>query len=632
MRWSLLCPLLAVVQGVSCSILHEHNDGSFSPDVVLRVKKEDLDVAGIHKVATLVNGSMPGPTIRIPEDKAVWIRVYNDMQDANLTMHWHGLAQAASPFSDGTPFASQWPIPPEHYFDYELKAEKGSAGSYYYHSHVGMQAMTATGPLIVEDTACSAPPYPVDGERIFFLQDIWQQSEESMLEDLLATPGVWPGNPQAWLVNGKGASSQCGNSTRSSCQLAVIEVEPEQTYRFRFIAGGALSMVLVGFENHNRLDVIQADASYTKPHTIDMIQIAAGQRYDALFKTKSCEDLRKIHNGKLDFYVQLDSRVRGENITNYAILRYENSCGFRKAKRLSRSHNPKRKPFEISPLLEGYLDYKLEPLSDDGEKFPVAAEVTRRVILNMQQVLNRYEVWTINNQSWSEDHKSSLPHTKAEEPYLVSLYRDRKQFLPNYDAAVANGGLDPHTQTYPARVGEVVEIVLQQISDNTIVPVEWKPGDRGFPVLPGAQTHPWHAHGAHFWDAGGGRGAWDPVTAERRLAGTRPVRRDTTIVYGDKRPSRPGTGVPIGWRVWRTRVTQPGVWMVHCHMLAHMVRGMQTVWVHGDAKDLITIPRPQVDGYLTYGGDVYGNSSHAPRVLHFHDADAQDGAVDVEVG
>jgi len=32
-----------------------------------------------------------------------------------------------------------------------------------------------------------------------------------------------------------------------------------------------------------------------------------------------------------------------------------------------------------------------------------------------------------------------------------------------------------------------------------------------------------------------------------------------------------------GWRAWRLRITEPGVWMVHCHILLHMVFGMQTV-------------------------------------------------------
>lgn len=56
---------------------------------------------------------------------------------------------AVAPFSDGTPAAAQWPIPPAHFFDYELHVPVGMAGTYFYHSHVGLQAISATGPLIV---------------------------------------------------------------------------------------------------------------------------------------------------------------------------------------------------------------------------------------------------------------------------------------------------------------------------------------------------------------------------------------------------------------------------------------------------------------------------------------------------
>lgn len=33
-----------------------------------------------------------------------------------------------------------------------------------------------------------------------------------------------------------------------------------------------------------------------------------------------------------------------------------------------------------------------------------------------------------------------------------------------------------------------------------------------------------------------------------------------------------------------------------------MIMGMQTVWVMGDRKDILKLPKPQVEGYLTYGG------------------------------
>lgn len=32
-------------------------------------------------------------------------------------------------------------------------------------------------------------------------------------------------------------------------------------------------------------------------------------------------------------------------------------------------------------------------------------------------------------------------------------------------------------------------------------------------------------------------------------------------------------GEPARWGAWRTRITDAGVWMIHCHILAHMMMG-----------------------------------------------------------
>lgn len=40
----------------------------------------------------------------------------------------------------------------------------------------------------------------------------------------------------------------------------------------------------------------------------------------------------------------------------------------------------------------------------------------------------------------------------------------------------------------------------------------------------------------------------------------------------------------------------------------------------GNETELLgKVPAPQVEGYLTYGGNVYGNVSHYPEVVHFND-------------
>ena len=455
--------------------------------------------------------------------------------------------------------------------------------------------------MIVKDP--EQPPYQYDEDRLVFLQEYWNQTDGEIISGVLANPLNWPGQPNGWLINGKSISNY--NAVNPSTKgLAVIDVEPHKTYRFRFVAATSLSVAIFAFENHTNFKIVQADGSYTKRLNVELFQIGSGQRYDALFETKSCDELRQL--GKLDFYVQLETRERDPVVTNYAVLRYSNNCNIARPNRVATDTNPPTAPLTLPPTDPEYLDYQLEPLEDND--FPSSNEVTRRVFLNQKQEITGYFRWVVNNNSWM-DRGDVVNHTTTpHKPYLVALYENTEEYLPDLEAAVANGGLDPRTKTYPVRIGEVIEIVFQNIgasSDNELVP----PGS--------LDTHPWHAHGTHIYDIGSGQGAYDPAVAESKLQGTHPVRRDTTVLY--KYTDSVEENQVASWRAWRLRVTDPGVWMVHCHTLQHMIQGMQTVWLHGDSADILKVGYPDVTGYLTYGGDVYGNATHAPTVIHFYE-------------
>ncbi|KAI0913103.1 Cupredoxin [Ustulina deusta] len=591
-----------LVTGVSALQAYVH-DATFTPDIVLSVTRQTISVAGIERYSTLVNNSMPAPELRIPEEQVVWIRVHNDVDDANVTMHWHGLTQAAYPFSDGTPLASQWPIPPHHFFDYELKTANGTAGTYFYHAHVGFQAISATGPLIVESS--EPPPYQYDDERIVYIQELFNQTDKEIEEDLVATPIRWPGEAQSWLINGKGISNY-GIVDPSSVLLDVIEVEPSKTYRFRHIGAMSLGYASFAFENHTNLEVIEADGHYTKPYPVEFLQMGSGQRFSTLLETKTCAELQAF--GKLDYYLQIESRDREEVVTNYAILRYDGGkCSNSSLSHVPTNSNPPTPPIYLPPTVDGYLDYVLGPLEPND--FPTAAEVTRRVVINVQQVVDGWYAWRDNNVSWTEDATDPLVHTTPSVPYLVALYLNETGYIPNYQAAVANEGLDPKTKTYPAKLGEVLEIVLQNVGGRTYDGT----------AAGSLDTHPWHMHGRHYYDIGSGEGKYDPEVAEEKLKGTTPIQRDTTMLF--RYNATTNVDEIRGWRAWRVRVEDAGVWMAHCHILQHMIQGMQTPFVFGDTKDIVTVGIPEVQGYLTYGGDVYGNISHAPTVIHFSESD-----------
>jgi FtsP/CotA-like multicopper oxidase with cupredoxin domain len=92
------------------------------------------------RLSLVVNGTFPGPALYatagdhifiryVAFERANNVRVYNSASSDNLTMHWHGISQYGSPFADGTPYASQWPIPAGKYFDYEFQFDDDVDGT-----------------------------------------------------------------------------------------------------------------------------------------------------------------------------------------------------------------------------------------------------------------------------------------------------------------------------------------------------------------------------------------------------------------------------------------------------------------------------------------------------------------------
>ena len=101
--------LVFAIWPISAAIV-VHN-GSFTPDAVLRVTAQDINLGGIRRLTTLVNGSIPGPELRIPEQEVAWIRVYNDMQDQNLSMVSWNRALDLIKYILNSVLALAWPRP-----------------------------------------------------------------------------------------------------------------------------------------------------------------------------------------------------------------------------------------------------------------------------------------------------------------------------------------------------------------------------------------------------------------------------------------------------------------------------------------------------------------------------------------
>ncbi|RYO82725.1 hypothetical protein DL766_002342 [Monosporascus sp. MC13-8B] len=542
-----------------------------------------------------------------------------------------------APFSDGTPLVTQWPIPPGHFFDYEIRPEVGDAGTYIYHSHSGFQAVTAHGQLIVREA--EKHPYQYDDEIAILVADWYTKTDSEIESALTSDPFIWPGEPEALILNGRSGIQSLGNASHDSCMPSVITVIPGMTYRVRFASLAALSFTILEIEGHTDLTVIEADGRYMKPAKTDRIQLGSGQRFSILLTTKSPSELAADGKGG-EYWInyRTPDGPRGNYLSGKALLKYgtwnstqlygksgRQFCRkygkpFHRKRAYPGVHNrhdrhdrhgrhptapphpkvPGKPAVSVKNAWTTWLEYTLEPL-DTSLSFPTLDEVTRtlHVNLTMDDKDGGQLKFKLNDLAWNE---ASFQQRPGAIPYLIDAYVNQRS--PDYDAAIANNGWDPKSWGFPVRVGEVIDIVWQQTNIDARRSYEY---------------HPLHAHGQRFWDLGSGSGEYDPVANEQRFANYTPAPRDTTILYsynGD------GNATTSAWRAWRYRVTEEniGAWLMHCHLLHHMVMGMQSAWFFGDATEILrNLPHPYISGYLEYGGSAYGNSTYDPFVLSYFD-------------
>jgi FtsP/CotA-like multicopper oxidase with cupredoxin domain len=115
------------------------------------------------------NGSIPGPTLKVQQGSEVIVHVTND-GDLDATVHWHGLRLDNK--YDGVPHETQTPIPVGGSFTYRIRFP--DPGLYWYHPHIRedyTQEMGLYGNILVVP---ADPDYwpPVGRDVLLTLDDL----------------------------------------------------------------------------------------------------------------------------------------------------------------------------------------------------------------------------------------------------------------------------------------------------------------------------------------------------------------------------------------------------------------------------------------------------------------------------
>ena len=135
----------------------------------LRIRPVRKQIGDVEVRMLGYNGSIPGPTMRVDQGSEVTVNVTNEA-DLETTVHWHGLRLENR--YDGVPEETQAPIPPGGTFTYKLQFP--DPGFYWYHPHIRedfAQEMGLYAPIVVEPSDPSYWP-AVDRQLTITLDDV----------------------------------------------------------------------------------------------------------------------------------------------------------------------------------------------------------------------------------------------------------------------------------------------------------------------------------------------------------------------------------------------------------------------------------------------------------------------------
>lgn len=277
----------------------------------LFIGETPVNITGAARTAMTINGSLPGPILRWREGETVTLRVRNRLKE-DTSIHWHGIILPAN--MDGVPGLSFHGIAPDGMYEYKFKVNQN--GTYWYHSHSGLQEQLGVyGALVID--AKEPEPFSYDRDYVVLLSDWTDENPARVLAKLkkqsdyynyhkrtvgdfindvsemgwsaaVADRKMWAemkmsptdladvsGYTYTYLMNGQAPD---GNWTG--------KFKPGEKIRLRFINASAMTYFDVRIPGL-KMTVVAADGLHVKPVSVDEFRIAVAETYDVIVEPDS---------------------------------------------------------------------------------------------------------------------------------------------------------------------------------------------------------------------------------------------------------------------------------------------------------------------------------------------------------
>ncbi|XP_037440534.1 putative laccase-17 [Triticum dicoccoides] len=496
------------------------------------------------------NGQFPGPAVEVNEGDSLVVSVVNNAT-YNVTIHWHGVRQMRTGWSDGPEFVTQCPIRPGGSYTYRFTVA-GQEGTLWWHAHSSWLRATVYGALIVRPR--DPVPYPFDfhGEVApIMLGEWWDMNPIDVIRTATRT-GAAPNISDAITVNGQpGDLYSC-----SSQDTAVFPVKSGETNLLRFINAALNTELFVSLAGHT-MTVVGADASYLKPYNATVIVLGPGQTTDVLVTFDQPP-------GRYYLAARAYASAQGvpfDNTTTTAIFDYSAGGTASPAMPTLPAYNDTATVTTFTTSLRNLHSVGLPSVVDEDLFFTVGVGLFNCSSgQNCGGPNNTRFAASINNASFVLPSTVSIlqAHYQGDAAATGVFTTDFPANPPvqfDYTAQNVSRALwqpVPGTKVYKLKYGSVVQIVLQ-----------------GTNIFAG-ENHPIHTHGYDFFILAEGFGNFDAAT-------------DTAKFNLDDPPMRNTVGVPVnGWAVIRFVADNPGVWLMHCHLDVHITWGLAMAFLVED--------------------------------------------------
>ena len=504
-------------------------------DIKLTIGHVPITVDGRQGHAVAINGTVPGPLIRLREGQTARITVTHTL-DEDTSIHWHGLLVPSH--MDGVPGLSFPGIKPGETFVYEFPVKQ--AGTYWYHSHSGVQELVGQyAPMIIEPAGDESAAF--DREHVVVLSDysflhphqiitkLKQQAgyfnrQKQTVAGLLAGKDQplpdhveWSkmrmdptdildvtGSTDSYLVNGQGPKDNwTGLFT------------PGQRVRLRFINAGAMTIFNVRIPGLP-MTVVQVDGQDVSPIEIDEFQIANAETFDVI--------------------------VRPSDQAYTLVAEAADSSGMARGTLAPRAGMKT----EVPPLRERPILSMRDMGMDMSSMAGMDMDMSMRNPANAPQVRLGPGVQMIAPMPLDRTGDRGTGLEKS--PGRVLIYADLEALRPNPDPRPFTRQLEIHLTGNMDRFmwsfdgesySEIVKPIAFQRDERVRVTL----------VNDTMMNHPIHLHG-HFVELVNGKAA-------------------------DRQPRKHTVNVmPGGKLTFDLTADAPGDWAFHCHMLLHMHAGM----------------------------------------------------------